>query len=815
MDEDGYRKENTYDFDNRYLTSCKSFDISKANKNKMDDVNEKQVSLSKVEHGEETIVITDKFAINCKRDLNICIDKNGPSVIVNVPDFSKLYTLFKSNSIKIRMVTEITLENVKYCKQLTGKHGVEVRHLSDIQCNLAISDDKECLASLVLHENKPPSEIIYSNLKEIVNQYRLIFNTLWIKAIPAEQRIREIEEGVLPVQTDLIDNHTEALVYAQNFINNSDRGFTNSTSMEYFKLLNRNNTLFQAYVNHLSKYKEGKVKGGIRWVTYISEDKEDMDLIEKFLNIGIEIKHVKNLPPFYFSVSHQQCVTTVEDLTNEQMFQRIIHSTEPLYILHYQKVFEELWNLGIDARERIRQIETGSSLATTKVIENPVKTKQYFIDLIQNAKEEILILFPSLNAVKREVNMGIIDLLKKKSTENIRTRILSPVNEHIKEILLPKDNEGVYKVLETILSREIPKQEYLISTIVIVDRKYVLATELKDDSKQLFEEAIGVSTYSTSKPTVLSYMSIFESLWDQTEMSVNLQGVNEKLVQSEQLEREFINTAAHELRTPTQAVMGYLEMVLEEFEDLLKNTKVTTDNELTRIISRLQGHFEAVSRNSTRLNELINNLLDIARIESNGINSLQIRKEKLDIVKEINDSIETELEQKIKNKNIEINLINECFNGQCWTYADKIRFNQIINNLMGNAIKFTSQNGKIHIKIKENVSNSDKIVLGQKKNKIQSIGSSVEEKSEDTVEKDELIVSISDTGKGISSQILPKLFEKFITGSHTGTGLGLYITRNLVEAHGGRIWAFNNDNGLGSTFMFSLPKANCKNTYDN
>ena len=305
---------------------------------------------------EEAIPIIDKFAINCKRDLTICIDKNGPSVIVDVSEVKKLYAIFKSNSIKIRIVTEITSVNVGYCKQLIGKYGIEVRHLSDIKCNLAISDDEECLASLVLQESKLPSEIIHSNVKEIVNQYQLIFDTLWVKAIPAEQRIREIEERVLPVQTYLIDNHAEALTYAQNFIKNADRGFTNSTPIEYFKLLNHNKTLLQAYLNHLSMYKEGKVKGGIRWVTYIHEKKEDMELIKKFLNIGIEIKHVKNLPPFYFSVSHEQCVTTVEDLKNAQMFQRIIHSTEPLYILHYQKVFEELWNLGIDALERIRQI---------------------------------------------------------------------------------------------------------------------------------------------------------------------------------------------------------------------------------------------------------------------------------------------------------------------------------------------------------------------------------------------------------------------------------------------------------------------------
>ena len=145
-------------------------------------------------------------------------------------------------------------------------------------------------------------------------------------------------------------------------------------------------------------------------------------------------------------------------------------------------------------------------------------------------------------------------------------------------------------------------------------------------------------------------------------MSDNLRTANEKLVQSEQLEREFINTAAHELRTPTQAVMGYAELDKQVFEDLLRNTKVTTDDELKRVIVGLKGHFDAISRNSTRLNELINNLLDVARIESNRINSLQIHKEKLDLVKEIKESIKIELEQKIKNKNIKINFINEYIN---------------------------------------------------------------------------------------------------------------------------------------------------------
>ncbi|HKX96326.1 MAG TPA: ATP-binding protein [Candidatus Nitrosocosmicus sp.] len=806
MGEDDDLFKATSDLINQNSSSTKSSDIRNS-KGIIDNQQLQQNTVTKIAYGKGIIPITKKFAMNCKRDLNVCIDKNGPSVIINVPEIAEMYVIFKSNSVKMSIVTEITLDNIGYCKQIVEKFGVRIRHLSGIKGNFAISDNREYLASAMLHESKPLTELVYSNVKEIIVQNQLVFETFWNNAIPAEQRIRQIEEGVLPIQTYLINNNADALIYAQDFIRNADTGFSNSTSIGYFKLLDQNQTLLQAYLNHLSKYKEGKVKSGVRWVTYIENKKEDIELIKKFLDIGIEIKHVKNLPPLYFSVSRKQCVTAVENIENGEMYQRIIHSTEPLYILHYKKVFEELWDIGIDAGERIRQIETGTILQTTKVIENPVKTKQQFINLVRNAKEEILILFPSLNAVKREVIMGIIDLLKKRTAENIKIRILSPVNEIIKQILFQVDvASDKNKVTENIKTREIRKQEYLISTIVIVDRKHVLATELKDDSKELFEEAIGVSTYSTSKPTVLSYMSIFESLWDQTEMFDNLKTTNEKLVRSEQLEREFINTAAHELRTPTQAIMGYTEMDKEIFDDILKTTGSRENEELRGHIIHLYKHFDALSRNASRLDELINNLLDVARIESNRPNSLQLHREKVDLVKEINDSIKTLHGQKIKDKDIKINFIHDCVDEHCWIYADRSRLNQIFNNLIDNAIKFTGQNGKIDIMIKENVSNKVEIEVGNKKTILDSKQTENEERINEDKISEQILIGISDTGKGISPLIMPKLFEKFITSSDTGTGLGLYITRNLVEAHGGKVWAFNNKGGIGSTFMFSLPK---------
>ena len=216
---------------------------------------------------------------------------------------------------------------------------------------------------------------------------------------------------------------------------------------------------------------------------------------------------------------------------------------------------------------------------------------------------------------------------------------------------------------------------------------------------------------------------------------------------------------------------------------------------MNRNVIQLHKHFEAISRNSSRLDDLINNLLDVARIESSRTHSLQLQKEKVDLVSEINECLKTQLGQKIKTKNITIHFMNQILDDrQCLVYADSSRLNQILVNLIDNAIKFSPVNGVINIILEDTETDF------AKENEHES------DKTKNSSINSQILVGISDMGKGISSSIMPKLFEKFATDSDTGTGLGLFITRNIVEAHGGRIWAYNNKDGIGSTFVFSLPK---------
>jgi signal transduction histidine kinase len=181
-------------------------------------------------------------------------------------------------------------------------------------------------------------------------------------------------------------------------------------------------------------------------------------------------------------------------------------------------------------------------------------------------------------------------------------------------------------------------------------------------------------------------------------------------------------------------------------------------------------------RNARRLQRLSSEILDVSKIESS---LLRLSKSPIDLnekIKTIINDIENGYDNGDKN-NVKI-LFQP--NEPITVNVDKDRIYQVLSNLLNNAIKFT-KNGTVTINtgVNYNSKNHDK----------------------------EVIVTITDTGTGISPEILPKLFSKFVTSSNQGTGLGLFISKGIIEAHGGRIWAENNSTGIGTTFSFSLPIA--------
>ncbi|HZE78754.1 MAG TPA: ATP-binding protein, partial [Nitrososphaeraceae archaeon] len=523
------------------------------------------------------------------------------------------------------------------------------------------------------------------------------------------------------------------------------------------------NNYFGSYEKIMQEYSKGKHKG-IRLVASI--DRDSIDVVQKFLTIGVHIRHVKNMPPIDFAVSDKEMVASIEKTGSGQAIKNLLVSTEQPYIDHFTSIFNELWKNGIDAKDRIKAIEEGIDTEGIEIIQNPAEIQKIIFDLLKSAREEILVMFSSANAFHRQEYLGAVQLLKEAANEReVKSRILTPKDDLIVQTARRwMEQQSQQKINIRFID---PYLQTKVS-LLIVDRKFSLAVELKDDAAQKSYEAMGLATYSNSKPTVLSYVSIFENLWRQNELyqqvkeaNEQLESANEKLKSHDKIQQEFINIAAHELRTPIQPILGLSEIILSKTKDI----------EQAKLL-------EIVNRNAKRLQRLTEDILDVSKIESK---SLHLSKVRFNLIEMINGAIADSRHQIKKEYKDNIKL-ESLFNEDVFIAADRNRIYQVILNLLNNAIKFTKE-GRIVIS-----------------------AAAVQEKNG---HNDVVIVSVSDTGQGIDYEILPRLFTKFATKSETGgTGLGLFISKSIIEAHGGKIWAENNASGKGATFSFSLPIVN-------
>ena len=433
-----------------------------------------------------------------------------------------------------------------------------------------------------------------------------------------------------------------------------------------------------------------------------------------------------------------------------------------------QYVSDPFWNKVIPTEQEIREIEKEESEKSEniilQIIRDPAEVQKLGFELIRSAKEEILIIFSTANAFHRQIRVGGAKLLREVTIakRDLNTRILTPQDERIKEV-----SSELKQQLQKIEVRHVEESLQTKVTVLIVDRKYSLSIEFKDDTKDSVYEAIGLATYSNSKSTVISYISIFESLWKQVELIQRITKLSEELKYQENVHRQFINVAAHELRSPIQPILGLAEILRSRKE---RETDEKQDELLAIII-----------RNAKRLKELTENILDITRIENQSLN---LHKEVVNIDELISKALEDIKSQTNYKKSIRLiyDDSKKEFSSPLLVEADRGRLIQVISNLLSNAIKFTKEEGTITVTIEKRSNNN----------------------------MDLLLVRVKDTGTGIDDDIMPRLFEKFVTRSEKGIGLGLFISKSIIEAHGGRIWAENNADGKGATFTFTLPLLSAK-----
>ena len=546
-----------------------------------------------------------------------------------------------------------------------------------------------------------------------------------------------VSTSISPVRRESPKKEDILVFYGVDAVINIVMQFLNHTNKTVYACVDQTRPILTLDILVLKKAFEDAKRRGVK-LMYVTEiTKDNLSYCKQLMEMTHELRHLEGIKGnFYISETEYLAPAALHE--KGKPASQIIYSNVNEIIEHQKYVFDSFWNRAIPAEQRIKEIEEGLAPEFYEVITDPEKAAQTITDLARSVKKEALFFLPNDKALVRVEKLGLIDNVVKASQSGATVKIICPLSGVNAEIVR-RISEGAPEI-QILNGNNSPYGMY------IVDGAKFIKAELRNPNAEKFSESVGFMVYSNSKTSVDSFKSIFELLW-------NERTLNEELEKAYKMQKEFINVASHELRTPIQAILGMsglLKYYPEEKDELI----------------------EIIQRNAKRLQTLTTNILDITRIESQ---TFQLEKERFNIYELLSDVIKDFTERiKSDNKNVRLVYDRKDTDHHIIVEADRGRITQVLSNILNNALKFTNE-GQIIIRAHE--SNNKK----------------------------EIIVSITDTGTGINKDIFAKLFSKFVTKSSQGTGLGLYISKSIVEAHGGRIWAENNADRRGATFMFTLP----------
>ncbi|MGH9995331.1 MAG: ATP-binding protein [Nitrososphaeraceae archaeon] len=697
-----------------------------------------------------------------------CLDHREISLLLAKGEIRKgLLKLNVGKNVRVRILTEITNENVSEIHKIMPS--AEIRHLNNIRSNFVVADGRQYLGYAFSNIVQPHG--ISTNTKAIVEAHQFLFEFLWNTSVPAEIRMVQLEKNLPVEKTEILYGQENIVRHFLHDLKYAQERFDSCTDFTGPSL----------FVDSpiWSDYAELPKRGiRLRFITEIT--KENMKYCEKLLRV-CELRHLEKVKG-NFGIIDGRSYGAGSSAQEGQAPAQLIRSNIRAFVEQQQYFFETLWSKALPAERRIEQIQRGTDEEFIDTMNDPYEVQKLTYELIKSSRVEIMIVCATCNAFLRQVRAGSFKLLEQAAADNgVNIRILSPSNKKVLSFMQRYD-KSTFKFHNQIKVRHLKEDLQTKISLLLVDKKYSLAVELNDDTKHRTVDAIGFSTYSNSKSTVLSYASIFETLWRQSALYERLEELNEELRLRDVAQREFINTAAHELRTPIQPILGLSEIILESNKD-----------------EDLKEYLIIIARNAERLHRLTNNILDVTKIEGRILSLDKGMVDLDDLISSLVTEYQTSIEQKkignVRKKNddgvnkedkdlfSQVHYSPSADVGPVMIEVDKDRIIQVLSNLINNAINSSN---------KRRIAGNDEIFPIE-----------VFMKKDDSSE--EITIVVCDGGTGIDKSMNGKLFTKFVTTTDGGTGLGLYVSKNLVEAHGGKIWAYNNSNGRGATFCFTLP----------
>jgi signal transduction histidine kinase len=493
-----------------------------------------------------------------------------------------------------------------------------------------------------------------------------------------------------------------------------------------------------------------KEQGGIRLRFLTDINRENISYCKELMKIAEVVRHVEGIKAnFAVRATDYIGIAISNPELQPSIHSHIIYSNVRGIIEQQQYLFNSLWEKSIRAEQRIQEIEKGVQAEFFEIINDNKRISEILTDLAKSAVNEVVLLLPNDKALMRIDKLGVVDSLLKASRSGAIIKIICPLSEENKRI-----QKKIFNASPNVKLIDGSNSQH---GLYIIDSLRFLRVELVKPEAESFLEAIGFAIYSNNKRSADLYRWMFELLWN--ERIINLESKK-----SNQMQKEFMNVAAHELRTPIQPIVGLAHLLRFE-KEYMKGKE--------------QESLDIIIRNAERLQRLAENILDASRIESQR---LTLRKVKFKLDDLLFNIVQTYYKEGMNSvaRRKAVSVLFEPQNENIVVEADKERISQVVRNILSNALEFTNE-GNV-------------LVTLRKERQQENEGTQI------------AIVTVTDTGCGIDSAIMPKIFEKFVTRSDKGTGLGLFVSKSIIQAHEGKIWVQNNTKGQkGATFCFTLP----------
>ncbi len=493
-----------------------------------------------------------------------------------------------------------------------------------------------------------------------------------------------------------------------------------------------------------------KEPGGIRLRFLTDIDSENINDCKELMKFAEVVRHVEGIKA-NFAVRNTDYIGIATSNTEIQssIQSHIIYSNVKGIIDQQQYLFNSLWDKSIPAEQRIEEIERGVQAEFFEIINDTKRISEILIDLAKSVVNEVVLLLPNDRALIRIDRLGVVDSLLEASRNGAVIKIICPLSEENKPI-----QKKIFNASPNVKLIDGSNSQH---GLYIIDSIKFLRVELVKPEAESFLDAIGFAIYSNNKRSADLYRWMFELLWNERVINLESKKAN-------RMQKEFMNVAAHELRTPIQPIVGLAHLLRYEKEYME---------------GKEQESLDVIIRNAERLQRLAENILDASRIESHRLTLRKVRFELNDLLFSIVQNYYKEGTNSASSGK-DVSVLYEPPNENIVVEADKERISQVVRNIIGNALEFTSE-GTVSVTLRK-------------------------ERQQENEGRQIAVVTVTDSGCGIDPTIVPRIFEKFVTRSDKGTGLGLFVSKSIIRAHEGRIWAQNNTEGeKGATFCFTLP----------